>query len=79
MKLNLSLIIFHGNPGGRGRGRGRGVFCLGNPDRRGGLVLQEIQGVKKRPHLSEGGGGGGFFLEEPIKQYMTAKTFSHYK
>ena len=35
-----------------------GVFYLGNPDRRGGLVLQEIQvrgGVKKRPHLSGGG------------------------
>ena len=41
---------------------GGGVFCPGNPDRRGGLVLQEIQvrgGVKKLPHPS---GGCGFFL-----------------
>ena len=39
---------------------GGGVFGLGNPDRRGDLVLQEIQvrgggGVKKRPHPSGGG------------------------
>ena len=30
---------------------GGGVFCLGNPDRRGGLVFQEIQvrgGLKKK-------------------------------
>ena len=42
---------------------GGGVFCLGNPGRRGGLVIQEIQvggGVKNRPHPS---GGCGFFLE----------------
>ena len=42
---------------------GGGVLCLGNPDRRGGLVLLEIQvrgGVKKRPHRS---GMCGFFLE----------------
>ena len=42
---------------------GGGVFHLGNPVGRGGLVLQEIQvrgGVKKGPHPS---GGCGFFLE----------------
>ena len=29
-RLNISLIIFHGNSGRRG------VFCLENPDRKGG-------------------------------------------
>lgn len=51
-KLNLSLIIFFR------KSRREGVFCPGNPERRGGLVLQEIQmrgGVKKRPHPSGGG------------------------
>jgi len=55
--LNLSLIFFPEIQAGGG------VFYLGNPDRRGGLVLQEIQvrgGVKKRPHPL---GGCGFFLE----------------
>ena len=42
------------------------MFCLGNPDRRGGLVPQEIQvrgGVKKQPHPS---GGADFFWNNPI-------------
>ena len=64
-KLNLSLIFFF-----RKSRREGGVFCFGNPDRRGVLVLQEIQvrgGVKKRPHPSGGGGGGvDFFWNNPF-------------
>ena len=53
--------IFPRNPGGTG------VFCLGNPDNRGSLVLQKIQvrqGVKKRPHPS---GGVDFFWNNPME------------
>ena len=49
---------------------GGGVFCPGNPDRRGGLVLQEIQvrgGVKKLPHPS---GGVDFFWNNPMKKIV---------
>ena len=35
------------------------MFCLGNPDRRGGLVLQEIQ-VR----------GGGGIKNDPIRRGM---------
>jgi len=50
-KLNLGLIFLPRNP------NGRAVFCLGNPDRRGVLVLQEIQ-VR----------GGGGLKNDPIRR-----------
>ena len=53
-KLNVSLVFFPGNPGGKA-----GVFCLGNPDRREDLVPQEIQ-------VKRGGGGVDFFWNNPI-------------
>jgi len=36
-KLNLSLIFFPENPGGRG------VFCIENPDRRGVLCFRKAR------------------------------------
>ena len=56
------------------------VFGLGNPDRRGDLVLQEIQvrgGVRKRPNPSGGGGGGGVQIFSGITQcdLATVKRF----
>ena len=45
---------------------GGGVFCLGNPGRRGGLVIQEIQvggGLKNDPIRR---GGVDFFWNNPI-------------
>ena len=64
-KLNLSLIFFSGNPGGRGGL----LFWKSREGGGGGLVLQEIQvrgGVKKLPHPS---GGVDFFWNNPITAY----------
>ena len=63
LKLNsiLSLIVFF-----QEIQAGGGVFCLGNPDKRGGLVLQEIQvrgGLKNDPIRR---GGVDFFWNNPM-------------
>ena len=56
---------------------GGGVFGLGNPGRRGGLVVPEIRvegGVKKSCHPSGGGGGVDFFWNNPMTMMMTKMT-----
>ena len=60
-ELNIGLPKNYGNPGRRE------VFSLGNPGRRGDLVIQEIQveGGLKNDLFVEGVGRGGLFLEQP--------------
>ena len=54
------------------------MFCLGNPDRRGGLVLQEIHvrggGLKSDPIRR---GGADFFWNNPILHvHVTLHAFA---